>query len=244
VAFLQNAPVVRHTRGFTPGWYAVPRWGTPNGSTPPSTRPPRPSATQPHPYTKPQQRNQPENPLNPALTPRAPPAAAGLGRSKHRKRSNIPLARSAKAPSSPELPCERRTDPAEPLRGTHPQRQPWHFATAKQVRAPGSMWRSFRTHRLCGIPGVSPRAGMRCPVGALRTPHLPRAFPRSPHKYAQRSGIEPERALEANSKNPSRTARKPLLPRASSASAGSIPRSPHRAPGPSASPSTRPPQNR
>ncbi|MFZ4819205.1 MAG: hypothetical protein ACOYLU_11200, partial [Limisphaerales bacterium] len=24
-AFLQNAPVVRHTRGFTPGWYAVPR---------------------------------------------------------------------------------------------------------------------------------------------------------------------------------------------------------------------------
>ena len=31
-AFLQNAPVVRHTRGFTPGWYAVPRWGTPNAS--------------------------------------------------------------------------------------------------------------------------------------------------------------------------------------------------------------------
>jgi hypothetical protein len=28
-AFLQNAPVVRHTRGFTPGWYSVPRWGTP-----------------------------------------------------------------------------------------------------------------------------------------------------------------------------------------------------------------------
>jgi hypothetical protein len=35
-AFLQNAPVVRHTRGFTPGWYAVPRWGTPNASAPPS----------------------------------------------------------------------------------------------------------------------------------------------------------------------------------------------------------------
>ena len=31
-AFLQNAPVVRHTRGFTPGWYAVPRWGTPNAA--------------------------------------------------------------------------------------------------------------------------------------------------------------------------------------------------------------------
>jgi hypothetical protein len=136
------------------------------------------------------------------------------------------------------------------------------------------MRRSFRTLRLCAIPGVSPRAGMRCPVGALQTPHLPRAFPRSPHKYArgasrapgprvrrQRnltrtqtrtkkptrespksgpntksapsgSGTGPERALEANTKNPSRTARKPLLPRASSASAGSIPRSPHPAPGP------------
>jgi hypothetical protein len=106
------------------------------------------------------------------------------------------------------------------------------------------MRRSFRTHRLCAIPGVSPRAGMRCPVGALRTPHQHRAFPRSPHKYAQRSGIGPERALEANTKNPSRTARKPLLPRASSASAGSIPRSPHRQQAPGASPSTPPSQNR
>ncbi len=38
------------------------------------------------------------------------------------------------------------------------------------------MRRSFRTLRLCGIPGVSSRAGMRCPVGALRTTHLLRAF--------------------------------------------------------------------
>jgi hypothetical protein len=43
-AFLQNAPVVRHTRGFTPGWYPVPRWGTPNAS--PSPEPPPP----PRPY--------------------------------------------------------------------------------------------------------------------------------------------------------------------------------------------------
>jgi hypothetical protein len=44
-AFLQNAPVVRHTRGFTPGWYAVPRWGTPNAAQPPeSPPPPRPHA--------------------------------------------------------------------------------------------------------------------------------------------------------------------------------------------------------
>jgi hypothetical protein len=43
------------------------------------------------------------------------------------------------------------------------------------VAPPGGMRRSFRTHRVCAIPGVSPRAGIRCPVGALRTPHLPRA---------------------------------------------------------------------
>jgi hypothetical protein len=35
-AFLQNAPVVRRTRGFTPGWYTVPRWGTLNASPAPS----------------------------------------------------------------------------------------------------------------------------------------------------------------------------------------------------------------
>ena len=128
-------------------------------------------------------------------------AAAGPGRSKHRKRSNIPLARSAKAPSSPELPCARRTDLAEPLRGTHPQRQPRHFATTEQVRAPGSMRRSFRTHRLCGIRGVSPRAGMRCPVGALRTPHQHRAFLRSPRKYAQQSGNGPELPQRAKARS-------------------------------------------
>jgi hypothetical protein len=100
-AFLQNAPVVRHTRGFTPGWYAVPRWGTPNASP---TR-------------------------------------------------------------------ERRTDPAEP----HPQ---------------------------------------------LKTTISPNITP-----TPSGSGTGPKRALEANSKNPRATARKPLLPRASSASAGPFPRS-------------------
>ena len=81
----------------------------------------------------------------------------------------------------------------------------------------GGIRRSFRTHRLCAIPGVSPRAGMRCPVGALRTPLFPRAFlrgcerrpdPAERPKYAKRSGIGPQRALEANNKTPSRNARK------------------------------------
>jgi hypothetical protein len=74
------------------------------------------------------------------------------------------------------------------------------------------MRRSFRTLRLCAIPGVSPRAGMRCPVGALRTPH-----PAERDRSAA--------SLGSDHQNPSRTARKPLLPRASSASAGPIPRS-------------------
>jgi hypothetical protein len=54
-----------------------------------------------------------DSPQAPAQRPNHP-AAAGSGRSEHRKRSNLSLAHSAKAPSYPELPCERRHDPAEP----------------------------------------------------------------------------------------------------------------------------------
>jgi hypothetical protein len=103
-------------------------------------------------------------------------AAAGSGRSEHRNVDIlIPLARQRESPTGPNVPCERRTDPAEPRQGTDPQRQPQHSNTAKKVRVPGCLRRSFRTLRLCAIPGVSPRAGMRCPIGALRTPHQHRA---------------------------------------------------------------------
>ena len=101
------------------------------------------------------------------------PAAAGPGRNEHWRRSPNPLAQQRESSSSPKPTCECRTGLAERRRGTDPQRQPRHSATAKQSRASGGMRRSFRTLRLCAIPGVSPRAGMRCPVGALRTPHLP-----------------------------------------------------------------------
>ena len=113
-----------------------------------------------------------------------------------------------------------------------------HRKTGESSRG---MRRSFRTLRSCAIPGVSPRAGMRCPVGALRMPHLPRApapptpAPQHtcsttiifPHRQQSTTPIEgqapnqrsgsgtgPERALEAITKNPSRAARKPLLPQA------------------------------
>jgi hypothetical protein len=71
------------------------------------------------------------------------------------------------------------------------------------------MRRSFRTLRLCAIPGVSPRAGMQCPVGALRMPHLPSSLPAPPRSG---SGNGPERALERRHPDPQRaTARKPSL---------------------------------
>ena len=58
-------------------------------------------------------------------------AATGSVRSEHWKRTPNPPEHSAKAPPSLELTCERRTVPAEPRRGTHPQRQPRHLATPK-----------------------------------------------------------------------------------------------------------------
>ena len=132
---------------------------------------------------------------HPPLRDRLPsnPAAAGPGRSEHRNVDTlIRLARQRESSVGPNVPCERRTDPAEPRRGTDPQRQPQHSAPAKQVRAPGVMRRSFRTLRLCTVPGVSPRAGIRCPVGALRTPHhttLPR--PQRHHRLHAPSAITP-----------------------------------------------------
>jgi hypothetical protein len=64
------------------------------------------------------------------------PAAAGPGRNEHWRRSPNPLAQQRESSSSPEPTCECRTDPAEPRRGTDPQHQPRHSATAKQSRAP------------------------------------------------------------------------------------------------------------
>jgi hypothetical protein len=102
------------------------------------------------------------------------------------------------------------------------------------------MRRSFRTLRLCAIPGVSPRAGMQCPVGALRTPRLPRApAPKPQHTCSatiilphrqqsttpiegqalnqpSSSGLGPERALEAikplSSRNSAKASSYPELP--------------------------------
>jgi hypothetical protein len=165
-----------------------------------------------------------DSPQAPAQRPNHP-AAAGPGRSEHWKRSNLPPAHSAKAQPAPTFPTRARPIPRSPCRDPDPQRQPRHSATAKQVRPPGCMRRSFRTLRLCAIPGVSPRAGMRCPVGALRTPHLPRAFQyASTQRQRDRAGA----SIGSDQTSPPRTARKPHPPPSFPASAGPIPRSPSR----------------
>ena len=64
-----------------------------------------------------------------------------------------------------------------PRRGSRPQRQPQtvhHRKTGESTRVYAAFLQNAPS--VCAIPGVSPRAGMRCPVGALRTLHLPRAF--------------------------------------------------------------------
>jgi len=182
-AFLQSAPIVLHTRGFTPGWYAVPRWGTPNAS--PSSSFPASGGPDPRSPTEETDWANSSNPLKvpgwaclQVRWPKRLPAAAGRGRSEHWKRTTNPLAQSAKSDLPQSFPASAGPGPRSPVEAPIPRRQPQHSATAKQVRAPGCMRRSFRTLRLCAIPGVSPRAGMRCPVGALQTPH----HPQSPHR--------------------------------------------------------------
>ena len=74
---------------------------------------------------------------------RAPRAAAGSGRSEHRKRTPIPSRTARKLHLSLSFPASAGPIPQSPRRGTDPQRKPRHSATAKQVRAPGGV---------CGVP--------------------------------------------------------------------------------------------
>ena len=60
-----------------------------------------------------------------------------------------------------------------------------HSAAAKQVRAPGYMRRSFRTHRLCAIPGVSPRAGIGVGMAVVGHPSLRTGQAGFPHPALQ-----------------------------------------------------------
>jgi hypothetical protein len=182
-----------------------------------------------------------------------PRSGAGSVRSEPWKRSPKPLAHSAKAQSSLELP-QRWTDPAEPTQIRQAERDRSaaslgsdHQNPSRTARKPllprassasaGPIPRSAPYAKRSGIgPQRALEANNKIPSAQRESPSFPRAssasagpIPRSA-KYAKRSGIGPQRALEANNKIPSRTARKLLLPRASSASAGPIPRSPPKHP--------------
>ncbi len=115
--------------------------------------------------------------------------------------------RAARKPHPPpSFPASAGPIPRSPFEAPIPSASPGTLPPQIRCEPPGG----------CGVP--SERTGC--------VPHQHRAFPRSPHKYAQRSGTGPERALEANTKAPRAQRESPILPRASSASAGSIPRSP------------------
>ena len=126
-------------------------------------------------------------------------SAASLG-GDHQKPS-----RNARKPNpSQSLLSERRTDPAErqntPSGAGSVRSEPWR-------RSPKTLAQRAKAQ---SFPEPPQRAQDRS---------------RGAPKYAKRSGIGPQRALEAITKNPRATRESPILPRASSASAGPIPRS-------------------
>ena len=117
--------------------HAVPRWGTPNASPSPSPhRPQRPR------HNTPDQRrlfllNGDHQTIPYRDMPPNHEAAAGPGRSEHRNVDIlIPVARQRESLAGPNVPCERRTDPAEPPPPTSPRRQPQNSATATPRGAP------------------------------------------------------------------------------------------------------------
>ena len=112
-AFLQNAPVMGHTRGFTPGWYAAPRWGTPNASPPQSLpAPPRGGSgngaeralERPHPDSR---RAAARKPNRPQRSLRAQDRSRGAS-SRHR----------SPAPAPPLCHRNRQTPQTNPHNGT------------------------------------------------------------------------------------------------------------------------------
>ncbi len=205
---------MRHTRGFTPGWYAVPRWGTPNTHPPPSF------------------------PASEGSVPRSPKNRSGAGsvRCMHWKQSNPSLAHSAKANPPPSLPACIGPVPRSPKKsqrsGIGPMHaleaiKPFPSRTARKLILPRAYLRASGRSR--GAPKNRSGAGsVRCMHWKRSNPSLahsaktnpPPSLPacigpvsRSPKK-SQRSGIGPMHALEAIKPIPSRTARKPILPRA------------------------------
>ena len=158
-----------------------------------------------------------------------------------RERSSSPRAYSASGGLTPRSPPKPERSGVRPERALEantltPSRKARKIILPRAYSASGGLIPRSPAHQT---------AAERCRAGASlggeqpnHTPKarkllLPRAYsasgglmPRSPaHQKPQRSGVGPERALEANTPTPSRKARKLLLPRAYSASGGLMPRS-------------------
>jgi hypothetical protein len=124
------------------------------------------------------------------------PSGAGPVRSEHRNVLTLfPLARQRESPACPHVPCEHRTDPAEPT----PIRQ------AEQDRSKANIGTS------------SPYSPSRASAKDPPVPTFPAStgpIPRSPPKYARRSGTGPEQALKAITQVPRAKRESSILPRA------------------------------
>jgi hypothetical protein len=195
---------VYYTQGFTLGWYAVPRWGTPEN------HPTTPHCNTPHRRT-------------PSHYPIAPPRRQrDLGRSAPWRRTPHPLARSAKAHPSQSLLSARRPRYC----GARTRDAPFESLSYTAMR------RSFRTHRLgvsrtqgftlgwyavprWGTPENHP-AAPHCSHTPLQ-PYPIAAIPHrtTPSHHPGGSGTLAVARLGGEHHTHSRAARKPILPRAS-----------------------------
>ncbi len=206
--------------------------------------------------------------------PSSNPAAAGPGRSEHRNVDILtPLARQRESPAGPNVPCERGTDPAEPL-SRHGSPAP---APLLRHRKTGES-----TPRACGVPsersGCAPylgfHPGLECgaPLGhseRITSPEPPRPQRQhhntpvqrqlfsswatiKPSPYRDRPSSNPAAAGPGRSEHrnvdilipPRAPARKPNWPQRSLRAQDRSRGAPVEARIPSASPGTPPPQNR
>jgi len=148
---------------------------------------------------------------SPPIEGQAPNQPSGSGTGPERaleRRHPDPRRATARKPSRPQrsLRAQDRSR-GGPLEAPIPSASPGTRPPQYRSEHPGGMRRSFRTLRLCAIPGVSPRAGMRCPVGALRTPILSRASLRAKGRTCgapkNRSGAGSDRSKHWKRSNPS-----------------------------------------
>jgi hypothetical protein len=107
-------------------------------------------------------------------------SAASVGGDHHN-----PLAHRAKAPPPRASSARAGPIPRSAFEALIPSASPGHSASAKQVRAPRCLRRSFRTLRLCAIPGVSPRAGIGVGMAAIGHPSLRTGRADFPHPALQ-----------------------------------------------------------